>query len=156
LACSFVDKPVPVREISSSVSLISMLMRLVNRSPRWLGILLAWIGVARPPVWWSSFGAPVKPWLYPAKGDRVDVERGVAGAPPTPVFTYSRGLSSLNAPWCRSAGWGALQVVDEMLRAGLVAREPHPDDGRSTFAALTPAARAALHCDTDVRRRGAA
>ena len=27
------------------------------------------------------------------------------------------------------------RVVDELVRAGLVAREPNPDDGRSAFAA---------------------
>ena len=36
------------------------------------------------------------------------------------------------------------RVVDELQRAGLVAREPNPDDGRSAFATLTPAGRAAL------------
>src|SRR3954467_10329466 len=36
------------------------------------------------------------------------------------------------------------RVVDELVRAGLVAREPNPDDGRSAFAALTPAGRATL------------
>ena len=36
------------------------------------------------------------------------------------------------------------RVVDEMVRPGLVARERNPDDGRSAFAALTPAGRAAL------------
>jgi DNA-binding MarR family transcriptional regulator len=36
------------------------------------------------------------------------------------------------------------RVVDELVKAGLVAREPNPDDGRSAFAALTPAGRAAL------------
>jgi len=36
------------------------------------------------------------------------------------------------------------RVVDEMVRAGLVAREPNPEDGRSAFAALTPAGRSAL------------
>ena len=36
------------------------------------------------------------------------------------------------------------RVVDELVRSGLVAREPNPDDGRSAFAALTPAGRAAL------------
>jgi DNA-binding MarR family transcriptional regulator len=36
------------------------------------------------------------------------------------------------------------RVVDELVRAGLVAREPNPDDGRSAFAAVTPAGRAAL------------
>jgi DNA-binding MarR family transcriptional regulator len=36
------------------------------------------------------------------------------------------------------------RVVDELTQAGLVTREPNPDDGRSAFAALTPAGRAAL------------
>src|SRR6478736_3234814 len=36
------------------------------------------------------------------------------------------------------------RVVDELVRAELVAREPNPDDGRSAFAALTPAGRAVL------------
>src|SRR3982751_3313691 len=36
------------------------------------------------------------------------------------------------------------RVVDELVRAGLVARESNPDDGRSAFAALTPAGRSAL------------
>src|SRR5919112_2875152 len=36
------------------------------------------------------------------------------------------------------------RVVDELVRAGLVAREPNPDDGRSAFAALTSAGRVAL------------
>jgi DNA-binding MarR family transcriptional regulator len=36
------------------------------------------------------------------------------------------------------------RVVDELVRAGLVMRQPNPDDGRSAFAALTPAGRAAL------------
>ena len=36
------------------------------------------------------------------------------------------------------------RVVDELVRAGLVAREPNPDDGRSAFAALTPAGRTVL------------
>src|ERR671921_679703 len=47
------------------------------------------------------------------------------------------------------------RVVDELVRAGLVAREPNPDDGRSAFAALTPSGRAA-QSGTDVRRRGPA
>src|SRR5215213_598273 len=33
------------------------------------------------------------------------------------------------------------RVVDELVRAGLVTRETNPDDGRSAFAALTPAGR---------------
>src|SRR6188768_4446074 len=36
------------------------------------------------------------------------------------------------------------RVVDELVRAGMVAREPNPNDGRSAFAALTPAGRTAL------------
>ena len=36
------------------------------------------------------------------------------------------------------------RVVDELVRADLVSREPNPNDGRSAFAALTPAGRAAL------------
>jgi len=36
------------------------------------------------------------------------------------------------------------RVVDDLVRAGLVAREPNPADGRSAFAALTPPGRAAL------------
>ena len=36
------------------------------------------------------------------------------------------------------------RVVDEMVRAGLVAREPNPEDGRSAFAALTSQGRAVL------------
>ena len=36
------------------------------------------------------------------------------------------------------------RVVDELVRAGLVTREPNPEDGRSAFAALSPAGRAVL------------
>jgi DNA-binding MarR family transcriptional regulator len=36
------------------------------------------------------------------------------------------------------------RVVEELVRAGLVTREPNPDDGRSAFAALTPSGRSAL------------
>ncbi len=36
------------------------------------------------------------------------------------------------------------RVVDDLVRAGLVTREPNPHDGRSAFAALTPAGRTAL------------
>ena len=36
------------------------------------------------------------------------------------------------------------RVVDELVQAGMVAREPNPADGRSAFAALTPAGRATL------------
>ena len=33
------------------------------------------------------------------------------------------------------------RLVDELTAAGLVAREPNPDDGRSAFAVLTPEGR---------------
>lgn len=33
------------------------------------------------------------------------------------------------------------RLVDELAAAGLVAREPNPDDGRSAFAVLTPEGR---------------
>jgi len=36
------------------------------------------------------------------------------------------------------------RVVDELVRAGLVTRELNPEDGRSAFAALSPAGRAVL------------
>ncbi len=36
------------------------------------------------------------------------------------------------------------RVVEELVRAGLVDREANPDDGRSAFAALTPAGRTTL------------
>ena len=36
------------------------------------------------------------------------------------------------------------RVVDEIAAAGLVTREPNPDDGRSSFVVLTPAGRKAL------------
>ena len=36
------------------------------------------------------------------------------------------------------------RVVDELVRAGLVAREANPEDGRSAFATLTPAGGAVL------------
>jgi len=32
----------------------------------------------------------------------------------------------------------AVRVVDELVAAGLVAREPNPDDRRSAYAVLTP------------------
>jgi DNA-binding MarR family transcriptional regulator len=36
------------------------------------------------------------------------------------------------------------RIVDELVRAGLVTREPNSHDGRSAFAALTPAGRTTL------------
>jgi DNA-binding MarR family transcriptional regulator len=36
------------------------------------------------------------------------------------------------------------RVVEELVRAGLVVREPNPDDGRSAFAALTTSGRSTL------------
>ena len=36
------------------------------------------------------------------------------------------------------------RVVDELVRAGLVEREPNPEDGRSAYARITPDGRARL------------
>lgn len=36
------------------------------------------------------------------------------------------------------------RLVDEIVRAGLIERIPDPDDGRATFAAITPKGRDAL------------
>src|SRR5262249_53334733 len=36
------------------------------------------------------------------------------------------------------------RVVDELVRAGLVEREPNPDDGRSAYARITQTGRARL------------
>jgi DNA-binding MarR family transcriptional regulator len=36
------------------------------------------------------------------------------------------------------------RLVDDLVEAGLVRREPDPDDGRATLAGLTPPGRAAL------------
>jgi len=36
------------------------------------------------------------------------------------------------------------RVVDELIEAGFVTRQPNPDDGRSAFAAISPAGRRAF------------
>src|SRR5690348_6996545 len=46
------------------------------------------------------------------------------------------------------------RVVDDLVRAGLVAREPDPSDGRASFAVLTPAGRSALRKAAPVYLRG--
>ena len=46
------------------------------------------------------------------------------------------------------------RVVDEMVRAGLVRREPDPSDGRAAFAVVTDAGRAALRRAAPVYLRG--
>jgi DNA-binding MarR family transcriptional regulator len=46
------------------------------------------------------------------------------------------------------------RVVDEMVRAGLVRREPDPSDGRAAFAVATDAGRAALRKAAPVYLRG--
>lgn len=50
------------------------------------------------------------------------------------------------------------RVVDELVRAGLVTREKNPDDGRSSFATITPEGRrrfdrAAPHYVEQIERR---
>jgi DNA-binding MarR family transcriptional regulator len=46
------------------------------------------------------------------------------------------------------------RVVTELERAGLVIREPNPDDGRSSFAAVTPEGRARLRAAAPVYLAG--
>ena len=46
------------------------------------------------------------------------------------------------------------RVVTELERAGLVRREPNPDDGRSSFAALTPEGRARLRAAAPLHPAG--
>jgi DNA-binding MarR family transcriptional regulator len=46
------------------------------------------------------------------------------------------------------------RVVTELERAGLVAREANPDDGRSWFAAITPAGRSRLRAAAPVYLAG--
>lgn len=46
------------------------------------------------------------------------------------------------------------RLVDEMARADLVARLPHPTDGRSTYAEITPLGRRRLRVAAPVYLRG--
>ena len=99
----------------------------------------------------ATWGALLK--VHAALVPRLDRElQDIHGLP----LTWYDVLLELNAAPERRLTMGQLgsvaavsrtrvsRVVDELVRAGLVAREPNPDDGRSAFAALTPAGRAAL------------
>lgn len=53
------------------------------------------------------------------------------------------------------------RVVDELVRAGLVSKEPNPEDARSSYAAITPEGRrrfetSAPHYVTQIEKRFAA
>lgn len=48
---------------------------------------------------------------------------------------------------------GLTRLIDRMEAAGLVRREPAPDDARGTIAAITPAGRAALRRSAPVYAR---
>src|SRR3954468_20467290 len=99
----------------------------------------------------DSWGALLK--VHAALVPRLDRELQEAHGLP---LTWYDVLLELNAAPARrltmgELGWAAAvsrtrvsRVVDELVRAGLVAREANPDDGRSAFAALTPAGRATL------------
>src|SRR3954452_23271984 len=99
----------------------------------------------------DTWGALLK--VHAALVPRLD--RGLQEAHGMPLTWYDV-LLELNAAPERRLTMGQLgsvaavsrtrvsRVVDELVRAGFVAREPNPDDGRSAFAALTPAGRAAL------------
>ena len=99
----------------------------------------------------STWGALLK--VHAALVPRLDRElQATHGLP----LTWYDALLELNGAPGRRLTMGELgtvaavsrtrvsRVVDELVRAGLVDREPNPDDGRSAFAALTPAGRAAL------------
>src|SRR3954471_20511203 len=99
----------------------------------------------------DTWGALLK--VHAALVPRLD--RGLQEAHGLPLTWYDV-LLELNAAPERRLTMGQLgavsavsrtrvsRVVDELVRAGLVAREPNPDDGRSAFAALTPAGRGTL------------
>ena len=99
----------------------------------------------------ATWGALLK--VHAALVPRLDHELQETHALP---LTWYDVLLELNAAPDRRLTMGQLgsvaavsrtrvsRVVDELVRAGMVVREPNPDDGRSAFAALTPAGRAAL------------
>jgi DNA-binding MarR family transcriptional regulator len=99
----------------------------------------------------ETWGAMLK--VHAALVPRLDRELQEAHGLP---LTWYDVLLELNAATDRRLTMGQLgsvaavsrtrvsRVVDELVRAGLVAREPNPDDGRSAFATLTPAGRTAL------------
>ena len=60
LAWSFIDRPLPSREISRFSSLISTVAGPLSTSPRWSGTFEANATIRCPPVMSSGFGAPVK------------------------------------------------------------------------------------------------
>jgi DNA-binding MarR family transcriptional regulator len=99
----------------------------------------------------ETWGALLK--VHAALVPRLDRELQVAHGLP---LTWYDVLLELNTASGRRLTMGQLgsvvavsrtrvsRVVDELVRAGLVTREPNPDDGRSAFASLTPAGRTAL------------
>ena len=99
----------------------------------------------------ETWGALLK--VHAALVPRLDRELQVAHGLP---LTWYDVLLELNTASGRRLTMGQLgsvvavsrtrvsRVVDELVRAGLVTREPNPDDGRSAFATLTPAGRTAL------------
>jgi DNA-binding MarR family transcriptional regulator len=99
----------------------------------------------------ATWGALLK--VHAALVPRLDAELQESHALP---LTWYDVLLELNAAPERRLTMGQLgsvaavsrtrvsRVVDELVRAGMVARDPNPDDGRSAFAALTPAGRATL------------
>lgn len=83
------------------------------------------------------------------------IERDLEAAGVIPIAWYDVLLELNSAPERRlrmqELGTRAVlsrtrvsRVVSELERAGLVERQPDPDDGRATLAAITPAGRSAL------------
>jgi DNA-binding MarR family transcriptional regulator len=110
-----------------------------------------WYCVVMPNELADTWGAMLK--VHATLVPRLDRELQEAHGLP---LTWYDVLLELNAAPDRRLTMGQLgsvaavsrtrvsRVVDELVRAGLVAREPNPDDGRSAFAALNSAGRSML------------
>jgi DNA-binding MarR family transcriptional regulator len=94
-----------------------------------------------------------------------EIEREVDHATRLPLTSYDVLLELANAPDRRLrmqeladrvtlSRSRVSRVVDDLVRVGLVAREPDPSDGRASFAVLTPVGRTALRKAAPVYLRG--
>ena len=110
-----------------------------------------WYRPRMPPDLADTWGSLLK--VHAALVPRIDRElQETHGLP----LTWYDVLLELNSASGRRLTMGQLgsvaavsrtrvsRVVDELVRAGLVSREPNPEDGRSAFAALTSRGREVL------------
>ena len=116
------------------------------RAQEWYGAVMENTGVAVAA--WAAL-LRVHAALLPALDQELQAAHGL------PITWYDV-LLELNAAPERRLTMGELgavavvsrsrvsRVVDELVKAGLVAREANPDDRRSAFAAITPAGRRRL------------